>query len=183
MRKTLFLFAAAASGAFALAATSSRAAPLASVALDNAVAQAHAVRICEEDGDCWWTDGRHRGAWDERRDRWREGSRDRDDDYYGRAHRDRDWDRDDYYGERDRTARDRDDGRYGRAWDRDRDRSEWGRGAERDRYGMDDKDKEKDKDRERSARDESRDRDKETGSDKGVKEPGEQNGAQTEKKK
>jgi hypothetical protein len=160
MRKTLLLLTAA-SGALAVAATASRAAAPTRPILDAGVTQAHAVRICDEDGDCWWSDGRHRGGyWDDRRDRWRHGYR--DDDYYGRAPRDRDWDRDDF--RRERGMRDRERGDL----DRDEDRDRMGRGADRDR--------------DRSARDDSwRDRDKDlrTGADQGMKERGEQSGAQT----
>jgi hypothetical protein len=128
-RKLLFLSCVAAS-AVALAAPASRAAPITLAPhIDNGISQAHAVRICDNHGDCWWSSRhRHRSDWDDDRDRdWRHGRRDFDDDHYGRApHHGRDW-----------RDRDYDHDRQGRDWDRDRDRGEWGRSPEHERRGMD----------------------------------------------
>lgn len=138
MKSKLLLFASVAAGALALGAPLSKATPVAApTPADNGVAQAHAVRICDDDGDCWLSyRHRHRGDWDEDRDRgWRHGYRDYDEDHYGRAPHGRDWNDRDY---------DRDHERRGRNWDKDRDRGEWGRSAERERHGMEDKDRDKD---------------------------------------
>jgi hypothetical protein len=130
MKRKLLVLSYLAAGAVALAAPTSRAAPTASAPhTDSGIAQAHAVRICDNHGDCWWSNHhRHRSDWDDDQDRgWRHGRRDYDDDHYGRApHHGRDWkDRDD----------DRD--RQGRDWDKDRDHGEWGRSPERERRGVD----------------------------------------------
>lgn len=138
MKSKLLLLSYVAAGALALAAPASKAASIApALHLDNDVTQAHAVRICDEDGDCWMSyKHRHRGEWDEDRDRgWRHGYREHDEDRYGRApHHGRDYDNDRE--------------RHGRDWDRDRDRGEWGRAPEHERRGTEDN---KDRDRDRSA--------------------------------
>ncbi|WP_424361713.1 hypothetical protein [Methylocystis parvus] len=137
MKRTWLLFASAAAGALALGAPLSKATPVATPSIERGVVQAHAVRICDDDGDCWWTTRhRHRGDWDDDHDRgWRHGYRDYDDDHYGRAPRHgRDWNDRDY---------DRDHERHGKM-DKDRERGEWGRSSEREHHGMDDKDRDKD---------------------------------------
>jgi hypothetical protein len=148
MQKTLCLLAAA-SAAVLLALPSARPAPVARTGPDGGVEPAHAVRMCNDDGDCWWSN-RHPGRsdWDEDH-RGRHGWRDRDDDYYGRGGRDRDWDRDDWRGRSER---------YDRHGSRDRD--DWGRSNER--HG---RDADHDHDRDRNAHDE-------TSRDHGMKEPG-----------
>lgn len=154
MKRTLLLLSYVAAGAIALAVPTAKATQVASpLHFDNGVAQAHAVRVCDDDGDCWWSYRHHRSDWDEDHDRgWRHGYRDFDEDHYGRApHHGRDWNDRDY---------DRDHERHGK-WNKDSDKDEWGRSAERDHHGVEEK------------------KDKDYRSDQGVKEHGEQN----EKKK
>jgi len=150
MKRKLLLLASAGLASIALASTPSSAAPrMAPLAQPGDVTQAHAVRICDDDGDCWWSYRRHGGYMDEDRDRgWRHGYREHDEDYYGRApHYRRDMDRDEERGEY------REHERHGRAGERERDRDEM-RG-ERERHGM--------------TRDESREREKEgRGSEQGM---------------
>jgi hypothetical protein len=138
MKRKLLLLSYVAAGALALAVPTAKATPIASpLHFDNGLAQAHAMRICDDDGDCWWSyRHHHRSDWDEDRDRgWRHGSRDYDEDHYGRApHHGRDWNDRDY---------DRDHERHGK-WDKDHERGEWGRSGEHERHGMEDKDRDKD---------------------------------------
>lgn len=148
MKRKLLPLSYVAAGALALAIPAAKATPLASsLRFDSGVAQAHAMRICDDDGDCWWSDRhRHRGDWEDRDRGWRHGYRDDDDrygDHYGRAPHHHDWsDRDD----------DRDHERHGRKWDKDHERGEWGRSAERERHDMDDQDRDKDYRRDKDAK-------------------------------
>jgi hypothetical protein len=160
MRQTLTLLAAA-SAAVMLGAPATRATPMARAGLDNGVEHAHSVRICDDEGNCWWSSRHHGGGyWDEGR-HWRQGWRDRDEDYYGRGEGRRDGDRD---YDRDRYER------HGYRGDRD----DWGRSNERERSGRDlDRDHDRDRDHNRSAHDE-------TTRDHGMKERG---GAQTPESK
>lgn len=158
MQKTLSLLAAA-SAAVILAVPAAHATPVAPAGDDGALERAHAVRICDDDGNCWWSN-RSRGRYDWDDDyRWRHGWRDRDDEYYGRGERRRDWDHD----ERGRYER------YDRHGSGDRD--DWGRGGERERHG-------RDLDRDRSTHDETSHGMKERG---GVHTPGAQTAPETKK--
>ncbi len=116
MRIKFFAMTALASGALALGAPMAKATPLSKPALDNGVVEAHAVRVCDDQGDCWFSYRHpHSRYWDEER----RGERyhDRFDDRYGRAPHD-DYDRN---FDRDRDMdRDRDD-RRGQNVDKDRD--------------------------------------------------------------
>jgi hypothetical protein len=159
MKKPLLLIASVAAGAIALAAPASKAMPLARTALNDSIQQAHSVRICDDEGDCWWsTHHRHGGYWDEDRDHgWRHGYRYHDEDHYGRAPR--------YREEYEERGEYRDHGRYGRA-DRE-ERGEMDRDRDHERQSMD-----RDRDRERSAREESRERNREYRSEHETKERG-----------
>lgn len=98
MRIKIFTMAVATS-ALALGAPMAKAMPVSSLSLEAGLAKAHAVRVCEEDGDCWWTWRHpHSRYWDEER----RGERSHED-YYGRAphrefDRDNDRDRDERHG-------------------------------------------------------------------------------------
>ncbi|PPD46242.1 MAG: hypothetical protein CTY15_02435 [Methylocystis sp.] len=109
MMRIKILTLAIASGALALGAPMVKAMPVAKPALDTLSHKAHGVRICDDDGDCWWSYRHHRGRhWDDD-DHWRRGERfhDRWDGRYGRApHRDFDRDRDrDFDKDRERQGR------------------------------------------------------------------------------
>jgi hypothetical protein len=152
MQKTLLLFASVAAGAVALAAPISKAMPLARATLGNGVQQAHAVRICDDEGDCWWSYRHHHGYSDEDRDHgWRHGYRYHDEDHYGRSPR--------YRDEYEERSEYRDHGHYGRGSDHERGE------MNRERQSMD-----RDHDREHSAREESRERNKDYRSEHEMKE-------------
>lgn len=159
--KTLLLLASMTAGAVAFAAPASKAMPLARPGQDSGVVQAHSVRICDDDGDCWWSYRHHRGGyWDEDRDHGRYGYRRHDEDYdHGHRYR-RDYDRDEY----EERGEYRDHGRYGRG---DHERGEMEHDKYRERQGM-----EKGREREQSARDESKEQGKEYRSEQGMKERG-----------
>ncbi|MDJ0448661.1 hypothetical protein [Methylocystis sp. JR02] len=161
MPKTLLLLASMAAGAVALAAPASKAMPLAPAGQDSGVVQAHGVRICDDDGDCWWSYRRHSGGyWDDDHDHgWRHGYRHHDGDYDYRRYR-RDYDRD----ERDERSEYRDRDRYGR-WDDERGGID--RDKHHERQGM-----EKNREREQSARDEGKEQGREYRSEQGMKEHG-----------
>lgn len=156
MQKTLSLLAAASAAVF-LTIPATRAAPAARIGLDDSVERAHSVRICDDDGDCWWSNRHHgRYDWDENH-RWRRGWRDRDEDYDGRGDFRRGWDRDEDHGRFER---------HGYRGDRD----DWGRSGEHEHHAHDiDRDRDRD---DRTLREETpRDRTKERG---GVRTPGAQ---------